>query len=106
MVFPLYDPANASSAGEDDGAWRKRVYLYVGKYQRLTGEVKKLAKPIALLRKAQWREENGEDREHEGDAGDALEVAEIVRWKVVFAHRPEPVGGGGGGEGLSTGADG
>jgi chromosome transmission fidelity protein 8 len=73
----------------DDTSWHKRVYLYVGKHQRLTGEVKKLPKPMAVLRK---REAAGET-----DGGESeLEIAEIVYYKLLFAHRPEPVGGGGG----------
>ena len=83
LEFPLYDAANTAP---EDTAWQKRVYLYVGKHQRMTGEVKKLPKPIAVVRK----------RENEGDGsaggGEELEVAEIVYWKVLFAHRPEPVG--------------
>ena len=45
----------------------------------LTGEVKKLPQAIALLRKT------------DADS-QALEVAEIIRYKVLFASRPEPVG--------------
>ena len=65
-----------------------RVYLYVGKHQRMTGDVKKLAKPVAVLR----RRTGGEEGE------EALEVAEIIKWKILFASRPEPVGGGHGAE--------
>lgn len=89
LVFPDYDPAS----GEDETAWKKRVWLYVGRYQRLTGEVKKLARPVAVLRRSVRDDGPGGEGE-----GDALEVAEIVRWKIVFAQRPEPVGGGEGGE--------
>lgn len=80
LVFPGYD----ASRGPDDASWTKRVYLYVGKHQRLTGEAKKLTKPVAVLRK-----KNAGD----GEGEEALEVAEVVRWKLIFAHRPEPVGG-------------
>ncbi|KAK5112020.1 hypothetical protein LTR62_004554 [Meristemomyces frigidus] len=79
LEFPLYDPA---STALEDTAWQKRVYLYVGKHQRMTGEVKKLGRPIAVVRKR----ETGLEGEEE------LEVAEIVYWKVLFASRPEPVG--------------
>jgi chromosome transmission fidelity protein 8 len=53
----------------------KRVYLYVGRFQRLTGEIKKLPKPLAVLRKR-----------------DDLEVVEVIHHKILFMSRPEPVG--------------
>jgi chromosome transmission fidelity protein 8 len=75
LDFPLYDASEPAT----NTAWQKRVHLYIGKHQRLTGEVKKLPQAIALVRKT--------------DAdGQALEVAEIIRYKVLFASRPEPVG--------------
>lgn len=78
LDFPLYNPSDPAS----NTAWQKRVHLYIGKHQRLTGEVKKLSQPVALLRKA-----------HAQDVDDqALEVAEIIHYKVIFTHRPEPVG--------------
>jgi chromosome transmission fidelity protein 8 len=84
LMFPLHDPAK----GADDTAWQKRVYLYVGKHQRLTGEVKRLAKPIAVVRrKPAATGESGESGE-----SDDMEVAEIIHYKLLFAHRPEPVG--------------
>ena len=78
LDFPLYD----AKAPANDTAWQKRVHLYVGQHQRLTGEVKKLPQAVAVLRKVP------------GDAADgqALEVAEIIYYKVLFASRPEPVG--------------
>lgn len=82
IVFPLY----SSETPDDDHAWMKRVYLYVGKHQRLTGEVKKLAKPIAIIRKGQGpkgTDDNGEEH---------MEIAEVVRFKIIFSQRPEPVG--------------
>lgn len=78
LDFPLYN-ANAPAG---DNAWQKRVHLYVGKHQRLTGEVKKLPQPVAVLRKVPGESADGQ----------ALEVAEIIYHKVLFASRPEPVG--------------
>ena len=80
LIFPHYDPTKAG----DDTSWHKRVYLYVGKHQRLTGEVKKLAKPLAMVRRKADSIADGEE----------LEIAEVVCYKLLFAHRPEPVGGG------------
>ncbi|KEQ97913.1 hypothetical protein AUEXF2481DRAFT_27254 [Aureobasidium subglaciale EXF-2481] len=76
LVFPLYTPGLSDP---QSGAWMKRVYFYIGKHQRMTGEIKKLMKPLAVLKKAQ----NGEDG--------AVEVVEIVRYKILFGSRPEPV---------------
>ena len=75
LVFPEY----TGEAG--DGSWMKRVYLYVGKHQRLPGEVKKLPKALAVIRKREG-----------GDMEGALEVVEIIKHKIIFSHRPEPVG--------------
>lgn len=75
LMFPDYSPQNP-----DDTKWMKRAYLYVGRYQRMTGEVKKLPRPIAVLQKRA-----GSSKEEE------LEVVEIVRYKVFFKNRPEPV---------------
>lgn len=74
-MFPDY-----SSLNPDDTKWMKRAYLYVGRYQRMTGEVKKLPRPIAVLQKRAGSSEAEE-----------LEVVEIVRYKVFFKNRPEPV---------------
>jgi chromosome transmission fidelity protein 8 len=92
LVFPDYHPAT-----QDPGstAWMKRVYLYVGKHQRLTGEVKKLPKAIAVLRKRRNEdvEDNGMEATKSGDEQvEELEIVEIVKWKILFSQRPEPVG--------------
>ncbi|KAJ5589823.1 hypothetical protein VI817_003461 [Penicillium citrinum] len=75
LIFPDYSPLNP-----DDTKWMKRVYLYVGRYQRMTGEVKKLPRPIAMLQKRAPSATNEE-----------LEVVEIIRYKIFFKNRPEPV---------------
>ncbi|ROW02614.1 hypothetical protein VPNG_07900 [Cytospora leucostoma] len=79
--FPDYRPDSITfdPAGT---AWMKRVYMFVGQHQRLTGEVKKLPRALGVVRR----------RGEEGGAGDELEVVEIVKYKVVFSSRPEPVG--------------
>lgn len=77
LVFPDYVP------GEEGGQLMK-VYLYVGKHQRLTGEIKKLPRAIAVIRK-RTGVESGEGKEE-------LEIVEIVKFKILFSTRPEPVG--------------
>ncbi|KAF2190822.1 hypothetical protein K469DRAFT_624228 [Zopfia rhizophila CBS 207.26] len=96
LVFPLYNPKLSDPA---DTKWMKRVYFYVGKHQRLNGEVKKLGKPFAIIRKRERREdvEMGGMEAVEGEGGlevqEELEIVEVVRYKIVFSTRPEPVGG-------------
>ncbi|KAI9690967.1 MAG: hypothetical protein M1822_008587 [Bathelium mastoideum] len=99
LVFPDYVPSDPSS-----DAWMRRVYLYVGAHQRLTGEVKKLGTPLGVLKRRRQRDEaGGEEMEvekdgqggEEGEGGmerEELEIVDVVRWKVLFASRPEPVG--------------
>ncbi|KAG6042225.1 hypothetical protein E4U41_002568 [Claviceps citrina] len=83
--FPDYVPDAEGSA------WMKRVHMHVGQHQRLTGEVKKLANAIAVIR----RRENRMLENSSGpymEEGENLEVVEIVRYKILFSNRPEPVG--------------
>lgn len=82
LVFPEYVPGTVGG-----GSWQKRVYLYVGKHQRLTGEVKKLPKAMAVIRKRTVDKAAVKDAEQ-----DELEIVEIVKWKIIFSLRPEPVG--------------
>jgi chromosome transmission fidelity protein 8 len=96
LVFPLYNP-NSPNLG--DQSWMKRVYLYVGKNQRLTGEAKRLPKAIAVVRKRDARvsdkmELDSKEILLEGaeSSGEQLEIMEIVKYKILFASRPEPVG--------------
>ena len=89
LVFPHYNPEDhtpGSNSSSSSTAWQKTVHLYVGKHQRLTGEVKKLPKPLAVIRKREGTpsQENG--------GKDELEIAEIVYYKILFSSRPEPVG--------------
>lgn len=79
LVFPLYD----ASLPPEDVAWMKRVELFVGKHQKLTGEVRKLPKPYGILRKMEISEDKPEE---------SLEIVDIVKYKIIFSRRPEPVG--------------
>ncbi|KAJ9138610.1 hypothetical protein NKR23_g8364 [Pleurostoma richardsiae] len=110
LDFPEYRP---DALDPNSKAWMKRVYMYVGQHQRLTGEVKALPRPVAVVRQRR-RQRDGSDAEGEeamggveaagGDGGEEqgaegrpaeeLEVVEIVKYKIVFSQRPEPVGTG------------
>ena len=77
--------------GAEGSAWMQRVHLYVGKHQRLTGEVKKLPKPLAVVKKREKRILEGSGGPYE-EYGENLQVVEIVKYKLMFSNRPEPVG--------------
>lgn len=83
VIFPDYNP---NALDPSSTSWMKRVYLYVGQHQRLTGEVKKLPKPLAVVRR------RGGPNESQDEPAEELEVVEIVKYKIVFSQRPEPVG--------------
>lgn len=81
LVFPNYTEATSET-----GVWMKTVHLYVGLHQRLTGEVKKLARPLAVIRR------RAEDAKTAEAGGDELEIVDVVYYKMIFSSRPEPVG--------------
>jgi chromosome transmission fidelity protein 8 len=94
LVFPHYNPGINDPT---DTKWMKRVYMYIGKGQRMTGECRKLGKPIAVMRK---RDRVAGDVDMGGVEGAAtkgeeeeLEILEVVRYKIVFSARPEPTSG-------------
>ncbi|KAI0542056.1 putative sister chromatid cohesion protein Ctf8 [Xylaria digitata] len=90
ISFPDYHPETQDASST---AWMKRVHLYVGQHQRLTGELKKLPRAMAIIRK---RHRSGLDVEMADSpsetAKEDLELVEIVKYKLIFSHRPEPVG--------------
>ena len=85
LVFPNI-PAGTVPESHNT-KWTKKVLLYIGKNQRLTGEVKKLPKPLAVIRRKE-RTVDG-DGNGTGSAGDELEILDIVHSKLFFAGRPE-----------------
>ncbi|EHK16762.1 uncharacterized protein TRIVIDRAFT_40894 [Trichoderma virens Gv29-8] len=85
LEFPEYSPDAIGSA------WMKRVHMYIGQHQRLTGEVKKLPKALAVVRKRENRMLQSSSGPYM-EEGDNLEVLDIVKYKLIFASRPEPVG--------------
>lgn len=82
LEFPLF---NATRDEKSEGPWMKKVHLYVGQNQRLNGEVKKLSKPLAVI-----ANEGNSTAQSEGPA--ELQIIEVVRYKILFSSRPEPVG--------------
>ncbi|KAI1388262.1 uncharacterized protein F4822DRAFT_402295 [Hypoxylon trugodes] len=92
LIFPDYHPETQDPSST---SWMKRVHLYVGEHQRLTGEVKKLPKAMAIIRKRTKPEGDIDMTEGESESkAEDLEVVEIVKYKLVFSSRPEPVGTG------------
>jgi chromosome transmission fidelity protein 8 len=91
LIFPGYSPDTEASSSTSR---TKHVYLYVGKYQRLTGEVKKLPKAIAIIRKRVNGDGGGSGTTsmEMDDQAEELEIVDIVKWKIMFSQRPEPVG--------------
>ena len=90
LIFPDYDPNDPGNT-----TWMKRVYLYVGKHQRLTGQVKKLPTAIAVIRKrtdGSLPKRNSEEMETGVKQPTELEIVEIIKYKMLFSTRPEPVG--------------
>ncbi|KAL8963522.1 MAG: hypothetical protein Q9183_005001 [Haloplaca sp. 2 TL-2023] len=84
LVFPNYDPDDVT----ESTAWMKRVHLYVGQHQRLTGEVKKLPSPLAVIRRKQSPHSDSKNTPSEVEQ---LEIADIIYYKVLFSTRPEPM---------------
>ena len=80
LEFPMLGNEGAAAPGD---SWMKTVHLYIGERQRLVGEVRKLDKPLGVLRK---REGRSEDRLEKGEE---LEIADVVYWKIWFGSRPE-----------------
>jgi len=68
----------------------------------MTGECKKLANPVAIMRK-RARTDGGDvemgdvkdddDEQENGGGEEELEIVEVVRYKIVFSSRPEPISG-------------
>jgi chromosome transmission fidelity protein 8 len=89
IMFPDY----SDLMDPDSTKWMKRVYLYAGRYQRMTGEVKKLAKPLAVIRRRERStSEIGNGDGYGGEGQEELEIVEVIKYKIIFASRPEPVG--------------
>lgn len=83
LDFPDFKPGTDPS----DTSWMKRVHLNVGPHQRLTGEVKKLPRPMAVVRRGT------EEKDEHDTANDRLHIVEIVHYKLQFSQRPEPMTG-------------
>jgi len=90
LEFPLYQ---GNGKGSQEATWMKKVYLYIGKHQRLTGEIKKLAKPLVVLDTSAQNADNCRDVASTGvEGGPQLNILAIIKHKILFSSRPEPVG--------------
>lgn len=90
LQFPLY---KGDGTDTQEGPWMKKVYLYIGKHQRLSGEVKKLAKPMVVLDKDAGKEDTSDSEAGSTvDEGARLNILAIIKHKILFSSRPEPVG--------------
>ncbi|POS86035.1 hypothetical protein EPUL_000943 [Erysiphe pulchra] len=91
LFFPDYDENDVSKT-----AWKKKVYLYIGSNQKLTGEVIKLPKAIAVIQKKKndTKDDSSvvEKDEEIQKTRVQLEILDIIKYKILFANRPEPVG--------------
>lgn len=86
--FPDWRPDSVTFDAASS-AWMRRAYLYVGPHQRLTGEVRKLPRALAVVSRRRGR---GRSAAEEGSGEEELEVLDVVKYKIVFSSRPEPVG--------------
>lgn len=80
------------------------VLLFVGRWQKMRGEVRELGRPLGVLRSMEVGREGkagggdgdggneGVGVQGEGVQGEGVEIVDVIRWKVVFSTRPEPVG--------------
>ncbi|KAI1132205.1 putative sister chromatid cohesion protein Ctf8 [Nemania abortiva] len=89
ITFPDYHPETQDASST---AWMKRVHLYIGQHQRLTGEMKKLPRAMAVIRKKSGSDQDVEMADSSESVKEDLEIVEIVKYKLMFSHRPEPVG--------------
>lgn len=90
LFFPDYDENDTSKT-----TWMKKVYLYIGSNQKLTGEIIKLPKAIAAIQK---KKDDTKDKSSVLDKDQdlnnprvQLEIVDIIKYKILFANRPEPV---------------
>lgn len=91
LDFPDYRP-DSIAFDASSTAWMRRVYMYVGQHQRLTGEVKKLPRAVGVVRRRRREGAAAGAGAVDDGAAEELEVVEIVKYKIVFSSRPEPVG--------------
>ena len=55
----------------------------------MTGEIKKLPKPLAIVRK--FSKQSTEPPAAASIGDQVLEIIDVVKYKIVFSQRPEPI---------------
>ncbi|KAK9248189.1 chromosome transmission fidelity protein 8 [Lipomyces tetrasporus] len=68
----------------------KTAWLWIGDYQRMEGTIVDLSPPFGVLRRV-TRQESEKQEENGSPDGTAVEIVEVIRKKILFTSRPEPV---------------
>lgn len=67
----------------------KTAWLWIGNHQRMEGKIVELTPPLGILKRA----DNYKDTNNLGGNpdGSAVEFVDVIRHKIVFNTRPEPM---------------
>ncbi|KAK9235853.1 Ctf8-domain-containing protein [Lipomyces kononenkoae] len=66
------------------------AWLWIGEHQRMEGSVVDLDPPFGVLRRSTAKQSEIQEEGGSPD-GAAVEIVEVIRKKILFASRPEPI---------------
>ncbi|KAK9367740.1 Ctf8-domain-containing protein [Lipomyces kononenkoae] len=67
------------------------AWLWIGEHQRMEGSVVDLNPPFGVLRRVTTAKQSEVQEENGSPDGTAVEIVEVIRKKILFASRPEPI---------------
>ncbi|KAK9450436.1 putative sister chromatid cohesion protein ctf8 protein [Limtongia smithiae] len=67
-----------------------RAWIWIGEHQRMEGRVVDLQPPLGILRRASLTDSDAPSENGSPD-GVAVEIVDIIKKKLVFTTRPEPM---------------
>ncbi|KAK9385026.1 Ctf8-domain-containing protein [Lipomyces mesembrius] len=68
----------------------KTAWLWIGDHQRMEGSIVDLNPPFGVLRRV-TRKQSEMEEENGSPDGTAVEIVEVIRKKILFTSRPEPI---------------
>ncbi|KAK9358115.1 putative sister chromatid cohesion protein Ctf8 [Lipomyces starkeyi] len=68
----------------------KTTWLWIGDHQRMEGSIVDLNPPFGVLRRV-TRKQSEMEEENGSPDGTAVEIVEVIRKKILFTSRPEPI---------------